>query len=278
MTRSPSNAKLIVVEAGRPGPGLLHEAWEYRELLLLLAWRDITVRYKQTVFGVGWAVLRPLLTTLIFVAVFSFIVKVPSPDVPYTLLVLAGLLPWQVIAGAVTSAAESLLGNAAILSKIYFPRMLFPVSAVAAPLVDFLVGFALLLALMLWYGVLPTWRLVALPALVALALCLAVGAGLCLSVAAVRFRDVRYVVPFIMQVGLYASPVGYPTALVPEKWQLVYALNPAVGVIDGFRWALLGEPFRNYPALLLSLGAALVLLTVGLVYFRRVERGLVDVL
>jgi lipopolysaccharide transport system permease protein len=270
--------QLITIEAGRPVRGLLREAWEHRELLALLAWRDIAVRYKQTVLGVSWSVLRPLLMTLVFVVIFALIVKAPSPDAPYSVLVLSGILLWQLISGTVNAASESLLGNAGMLSKIYFPRMLFPLSAAAAPLVDFLVGSALLAGLMAWHGLLPSWRIAFLPAMVALALCIALGAGVWLSAAVVRYRDLRHVVPFMIQVGLYASPVAYPSTLVPERWQIVYALNPAVGVIDGIRWCLLGDAFRNLPALAISVAAAALAVALGMVYFRQVERTLVDAL
>jgi lipopolysaccharide transport system permease protein len=270
--------QVLTIEAGRPVSGLLREAWEHRELLALLAWRDIAIRYKQTVLGVTWGLLRPLLMTLVFVVVFAVIVRAPSPDAPYGVLVLSGLLLWQLLSGTLTAASESLLGNAGMLSKVYFPRMLFPLSAAAAPLVDFLVGLTLLGGLMAWHGLLPGWRIAFLPAMVALALCMALGAGLWLSAAVVRYRDLRFVVPFMVQVGLYASPVAYPSTLVPERWQLVYALNPAVGVIDGIRWSLLGDAFLNLPALAISIAAAALLVALGMIYFRQVERSLVDAL
>lgn len=269
---------LTVIEAGRRRSSFLREAAEYRELLALLAWRDISVRYKQTVLGIGWAVFRPAITTLIFVAVFGLFARVPSPDIPYPLLVLAGLLIWQLLAAATLGAADSLLGNAPMLSKVYFPRVIFPLSASASPLADFAVGALVLGLLMGWYGVAPTWRLAALPVLVLVALCLAVGVGTWLSAAAVRYRDLRQVAPFAVQIGLYVSPVAYPISLVPERWQLVYAINPAVGLIDGFRWALLGQAQLNLPALGISVAAAGLALAGGLAYFRRVERGLVDIL
>jgi len=278
MMRSPASEQLLTIEAGRPPTRLIREAWEHRELLLLLAWRDIAVRYKQTVLGVAWAVLRPLLMTLVFVAVFAVIVKVPSPDAPYVLLVLSGLVLWQLISATLSAASESLLGNASMLSKVYFSRILFPLSAAGAPLVDFLVGLALLAGVMIWHGVVPTWRIALLPGLVVLALCLALGAGLFLSAAVVRYRDLRHVVPFLLQIGLYASPIVYPSSLVPERWQLIYALNPAVGVIDGMRWALLGEAFLNLPALALSIAITLSTVALSIGYFRQVEHTLVDVL
>ena len=274
----PMPRNVTVIEAGASNSNFFREATEYRELLTLLAWRDVSVRYRQTVLGVGWAIFRPALTTFIFVVVFALIVRVPSPETPYPLLVLAGLLVWQLVAGSILSASESLLGNAAMLSKVYFPRVLLPFSACASPLADFAVGVVLLSVVIAWYGVTPTWRIMTLPGLLLIALCLAIGIGLWLSAAAVRYRDLRQVAPFAVQVGVYVSPVGYPTSLVPERWQLVYALNPAVGLIDGFRWALLGHPQLNVPALGISLVAAMITLIGGLAYFRRVERGLVDIL
>jgi lipopolysaccharide transport system permease protein len=276
--RNAAIEQVLTIEAGRPASGLLREAWEHRELLSLLAWRDIAVRYKQTALGVAWALLRPLLMTLVFVVVFALIVKAPSPNAPYGVLVLSGILLWQLISGTLSAASESLLGNAGMLSKVYFPRMLFPLSGAAAPLVDFVVGMILLGGLMAWYGLLPTWRIAFLPAMVALALCMALGAGLWLSAAVVKYRDLRFVVPFMVQVGLYASPVAYPSSLVPERWQLLYAINPAVGVIDGIRWSLLGDAFVNVPALAISITATAVLVVLGTIYFRQVERTLVDAL
>ena len=276
--RASASEQTITIEAGRPASGLVREAWEHRELLALLAWRDIAIRYKQTVLGVAWSILRPLLMTLVFVLVFALIVRAPSPDAPYSVLVLSGILLWQLISGTVTAGSESLLGNASMLSKVYFPRMLFPLSAAAAPLVDFLVGLFLLGILMAWHGVLPSWRIAFLPIVVALALCMALGAGLWLSAAVVRYRDLRHVVPFMVLVSLYASPVAYPSNLVPDRWQLIYALNPAVGVIDAVRWSLLGDAVLNFPAFAISLGATVFAVAFGMRYFRQVERTLVDAL
>jgi len=278
MLTSDRKPKVAIIEAGRRTANFWRETWDYRELLYLLAWRDISVRYKQTILGVAWALIRPLFTALLFVLVFSLLAGIPSKGTPYVLLVLAGLLPWQLISGAVSNSSESLLANANMLSKVYFPRLLFPLSAATAALADFLVGLMLLLVMMLWYGVAPSWRTLALPPLIFVALCLAVGAGVWLSALNAKFRDFRYVGPFVLQLGMYASPVGYPSTLVPERWQLVYALNPAVGIIDGFRWAMLREQHLNLPALAISCAFAAVLLSLGLAYFRRVEKSIIDVL
>lgn len=274
----PGYSKVTVIEAGRPASNFWSDVWEHRELLYLLAWRDISVRYKQTVLGIVWAVLRPMLTTLVLVVVFSVIVRAPSEHVPYALLVLSGLLPWQLMSTAVSAASESLLGNSSMLSKVYFPRLLFPLSAVATAIMDFALASALFALLMVWYGVLPGWRILALIPLLLLALCLAVSIGIGLSAANARYRDVRYVVPFFLQLGIYLSPVGYATTLVPERWRLAYALNPAVGIIEGFRWALLGQEPLNLPALGISCAFAAAVLVLGLVYFRAVEKSLVDLL
>jgi lipopolysaccharide transport system permease protein len=278
VTISDRTAKLTVIEAGRRTANFWREAWDYRGLLYLLAWRDIAVRYKQTTLGILWALIRPLLTAMLFVLVFSLLAGIPSQGTPYVLLVMAGLLPWQLIAGAVSSASESLLANSSMLSKVYFPRLLFPLSAAGTALADFLVGLALLFVMMLWHGVMPSWRLVALAPLTLIALGLALGAGVWLCAANARFRDFRYAVPFFIQLGMYASPVAYPSALVPERWQLAYALNPAVGIIDGFRWALLGDQYLNLPALAISCAFTAALLYLGMAYFRRVETSIVDVL
>lgn len=270
--------KVTVIEAGRRTTNFWRETWNYRELLYLLSWRDISVRYKQTTLGFAWALVRPLFTAFVFVLVFGFLAGIPSKGTPYVLLVLAGLLPWQLISGAVLSSSESLLANASMLTKVYFPRLLFPFSAVANVIADFVVGLTLLFVLMLWYETSPSWRLAALPPLIVVALCLSVGAGVGLSAINAKFRDFRFVGPFFLQLGMYASPVGYPSTLVPERWQLVYALNPAVGIIDGFRWAMLSEQHLNLPALAISCVFAAVLLSLGLAYFRRVEKSIIDVL
>jgi lipopolysaccharide transport system permease protein len=274
-----SEPQVLVIEAGRTERHYWRDLWRYRELLYFLAWRDILVRYKQTAIGVAWAVIRPLLTMLILVVVFGKIAGLPSDGVPYPLLVFAAMLPWQFFANAFAEAGNSLIGNANMISKVYFPRLVIPGSAVIACLVDFLISGVILLGLMVWYGVMPDWRIVTLPAFILLAMAAATGAGLWIAALNVKYRDFRYVVPFIVQLGLYISPVGFSSQVIPEQWRLVYSLNPMVGVIDGFRWALLGGNASLYwPGFLLSLCIAGAVLVSGMLYFRRTEKTFADVI
>jgi lipopolysaccharide transport system permease protein len=274
-----SEPQLLVIEAGRTERHYWRDLWRYRELLYFLAWRDILVRYKQTAIGVAWAVLRPLLTMLILVVVFGKIAGLPSDGVPYPLLVFAAMLPWQFFANAFAEAGNSLIGNANMISKVYFPRLVIPGSAVIACLVDFLISGVILLGLMVWYGVMPDWRIVTLPAFILLAMAAATGAGLWIAALNVKYRDFRYVVPFIVQLGLYISPVGFSSQVIPEQWRLLYSVNPMVGVIDGFRWALLGADVQLYwPGFVLSTLLVIGLVTSGTLYFRRTEKTFADVI
>jgi len=267
----------IVIEAGRTERQYWKDVWRYRELLLFLAWRDVLVHYKQTVIGVLWAVLRPLLTMIVFTIVFSRLAGLPSDGSPYPLLVMAGMLPWQLFANALSESSNSLITNSSLITKVYFPRLIIPVSTVLAGLVDFLINIALLLLMMLCYGVFPSWRILTVPLFVGLAVAAAAGAGLWLSALNVRYRDVRYVIPFLVQFGLYISPVGFSSKVVPEQWRWVYSINPLVGAIDGFRWALLeNQPDLYWPGLLISLGMIGLLLIVGIRYFRTTERRFAD--
>lgn len=256
----------------------LDELWRYRELVYLLTWRDVKVRYKQTLLGAAWAVLQPLLLMAVFSVFFGLLVRVPSEGVPYPLFALTGLVPWTFFANSLTRASSSLVGDAELLKKVYFPRLAIPVAAVAGQLLDLAVAFGVLVAFALAYGVTPTPQLVWLPGLAALALVTAFGAGLWFSALNVQYRDVGHVLPFLVQVWLFASPVVYPASLVPERWRTLYALNPMVGVVEGFRWGLLGTDTRPGPLLAASAAAALVILITGLAYFRRVERGFADVI
>jgi lipopolysaccharide transport system permease protein len=266
-----------LIEAGHAERHYWRDVWQYRELLYFLAWRDVLVRYKQTVFGVGWALLRPLLTMLVFVLVFGKLAKLPSEGVPYPLLVCAALLPWQLFSTALSEASSSLLGNANLVSKIYFPRVIVPVSSMVVCLVDFLVSLLILAGLMLYYGVLPTWRVLTLPLFTGLALLAAAGSGIGLAALNVRFRDFRFVVPFLVQFGMYVSPVGFSSKIVPEAYRPLYALNPMVGIIEGFRWALLGQESDLNPwTFLTSLAIIGVCLIVGVWYFRSTEQTIVD--
>lgn len=268
----------IVIE---PGQGIKHywrDLWRYRELFYILAWRDIAVRYKQTVIGVAWALLRPFATMLVFTLVFHRVAKLDAPaGVPYSLLVFAALLPWQFFASALSESSSSIVGNANLIAKVYFPRLIIPAGAVITSLVDFLITLALMALLMLWHGFLPDWRLAALPLLILLAGAAAFGAGLWLAALNVKYRDFRYVIPFIVQFGLYLSPVGFSSAEIPAPWRLLYALNPMVGIIDGFRWALLrGAGELWWPSLMLSAILTSALGFSALWYFRRTERGFAD--
>jgi homopolymeric O-antigen transport system permease protein len=269
----------MIIEAGRTERAYWSDLWKYRELFLFLSWRDILVRYKQTVIGVLWAVVRPVLTTIVFVFVFSRVAKLPSQGVPYPLLVFSAMLPWQFFATALTESSNSLIGNANMISKIYFPRLVMPASAVIVALVDFLISLGILAVLMVCYGVVPTWHLILLLPLTGIAFIVAFGAGLWLAALNVEYRDFRYIVPFIVQFGMYVSPVGFSSSVVPEKWRLLYSMNPLVGVIDGFRWSITGvESFMNWPGFLMSLGLVFVVAASGIWYFRRTERAFADVI
>src|SRR5437660_8156792 len=242
----------LVIEAGRTESQYWRDLIRYRELFYFLAWRDVLVRYKQTVIGVLWAVIRPFLTMVVFVFVFGRIAKLPSDGVPYPVMVFAAMLPWQLFATSLSEASNSLITNANLISKVYFPRMIVPASAVIVSFVDFVISLGLLALLMIWYRVWPGLTLVALPLFTILALLASAGAGLWLAALNVEYRDFRYVVPFIVQFGLYVSPVGFSSSVVPEKWRLLYSFNPMVGVIDGFRWAISGG---NAPLFLPGLAA-----------------------
>lgn len=274
------NTREIVLEAGRTESQYWKDLWRYRELLYFLAWRDILVRYKQTVIGITWALIRPFLTTLVLTVVFSFLAKLPSEgNVPYPILVFAAMLPWQFFANALTECSNSLLNNANMISKVYFPRLIIPTSAVVVSFVDFLISFMILLALMAWYNFIPDWRILTLPIFIVIAFAAAMGAGLWLAALNAEYRDFRHLVPFIVQFGQYISPVGFSSSIVPPQWRLIYSLNPLVGVIDGFRWAILGGQTKLYwPGFTLSVGLVALLLTSGIWYFRKMERTFADVI
>ena len=270
-------AKLII-QAGQTEKHYWTDLWRYRELFYFLAWRDILVRYKQTVIGVAWAVIRPLLTMIVFSFIFGRIAKLPTEGVPYPLLVFSAMLPWQFFANALSESSSSLVGNANLISKVYFPRLVVPASAVIVSLVDFLISFIILLGLFASYRFVPTWRIVVLPGFVMLAFVTALGPGLLITALNVKFRDFRYIIPFIVQFGIYVSPVGFTSSVIPEQWRLLYSLNPMVGVIDGFRWAICGTAAIYWPGLFASLTLSLLLLAWGVVYFRRTERTFADVI
>lgn len=253
--------------------------WRHRELILFLAWRDLAVRYKQTVVGVAWTILKPLASLLVYTFVFGRIAELPSHGVPYVLLVLTGLLPWQLFSTVLTMASESLIANAHLVSKVYFPRIIIPVSSVAISVVDHLVAFVLMAALLVWFGMVPGWQILLLPLVTVLAVVAALGIGLIIAVLNAQFRDFRQLIPFAMQLGVFVSPVAYATGILPEKWAMVYALNPVVGVIDSFRWCILGERSLIYPpSILFTLVFAVVTLAVGINVFRRQEADIADVM
>jgi lipopolysaccharide transport system permease protein len=273
------NHPTLVIEAGRAERHYWRDLWHYRELLFFLAWRDILVRYKQTVIGVAWALARPLLTVLVFTLVFSKLAKLPSDGVPYPILVFAALLPWQFFSGAFSGAGDSLINNAGMISKVYFPRLVIPASAVIVSFVDFLVSTVILVGLMIWYEFAPNMRMLTLPLFMLVAFAAAMGAGLWIAALNVKYRDFRIIVPFVVQFGLYISPVGFSSIVVPEQWRLLYSLNPMVGVIDGFRWAILGGDTQFYwPGFMLSLSFVLAMLVTGIAYFRSVEKTFADVI
>lgn len=269
----------LIIEPGQANTRYWRDLWRYRELFYFLAWRDILVRYKQTVLGITWAIIQPFLTMLVLTVVFGRIAKLPSDGAPYPILVFAALLPWQFFSQALAAASNSLVGNANLISKLYFPRIIIPGSAVITSGADFLISAGFLVILMIWFGFAPSLRIFALPLFTLLALGAALGAGIWLSALNVRYRDFKYIVPFLLQIGLYISPVGYSSSRIPEQWRLLYSLNPLVGVIDGFRWAILGGQSSLYlPAMILSVLTVTILLVSGMRYFRATERTFADVI
>ena len=268
----------LVIEAGRAEQNYWRDLWRYRELLGFLAWRDIKVRYKQAVLGVAWAVLQPAVQTLLLTFVFGKLAKMPDGGVPYPLLVLTGLLPWQLFSSAFSGASNSLVGNSHLISKVYFPRLIVPLSALAVALVDMAILLVLTLPIVAVSGVAPTWRLLLLPLFIVAALVIALGAGLWITALTVKYRDFRFITPFLLQIGLFVTPVGYRTDFLPN-WRDLLALNPLTGVVNGFRWCLLGGGMDFYvPGFLVSLAMAVLLLGTGLWYFRQTERQFADVI
>ncbi|MEA5516175.1 ABC transporter permease [Nodularia sp. UHCC 0506] len=269
----------LIIEAGRTEQQYWQDLWRYRELFYFLAWRDILVRYKQTAIGIVWALIRPFLTMVVFTVIFGRIANLPSEGAPYPILVFSAMLPWQFFANSLSECSNSLIGNANLISKVYFPRLIVPTSAVVVSFVDFMISGMILLALMAWYNFVPSWRILTLPLFIGIAFAASIGAGLWLASLNVQYRDFRFIVPFIVQFGLYISPVGFSSSVVPEEWRFLYSLNPIVGVIDGFRWAILGGQSHLYlPGFLLSLGLVALLLISGIWYFRKMERRFADVI
>ena len=255
----------------------LKAIWEYRELLYFLVWRDLKVHYRQTVIGAGWVILQPLMTMVIFTIIFSRFAQIPSDGLPYPVFVYSALLPWNLFANSLNRGTGSVVGNAQLVSKIYFPRLILPFSGVLSPVVDFAVAFVILIGMMIWFGIVPTWGVLALPLLILLAVLTALAVGLWLSALNVRYRDIGHTIPFLIQIWMFASPVAYPISLVPEKWRLLYSLNPMAGVIEGFRWALLGRQSPDFALIAVSAAMVFALLLPGIVYFRYTERTFADV-
>jgi lipopolysaccharide transport system permease protein len=270
----------ITIEAGRAERHYWLDLWRYRELFQVLAWRDLSVRYKQTVIGVLWALIRPLLTMLVFTIIFGRIAKLPTDgNAPYALLVFAGILPWTFFSSGLSEASNSLINNSSLISKVYFPRLIVPIATVVVAFVDFLISFCILLVLMVWYWYFPDWRISILPIFVILAFFASVGPALWITSLNVKYRDFRYVIPFIVQFGLYVSPVGFSSSVVPEQWRLLYSLNPMVGVIDGFRWCILrGQSELYWPGLLTSGAVIAFFLWFGVRQFRKTEKSFADLI
>jgi lipopolysaccharide transport system permease protein len=269
----------LILEPGRSEHHYWRDLWRYRDLFHVLAWRDLTVRYKQTVIGVAWALLQPLVTMIVFTVIFGGLAKFPSAGVPYPLLVFAGTLPWQFFSNSLTSSSQSLIGNANLISKVYFPRLIIPASTVVAALVDFLISFFLMAATMVYYRFLPPVQIFVLPLFVIMGFLASLGPGLLLTALNVKYRDFRYIIPFLVTIGTYVSPVGFSSQIVAGYWRPLYYLNPMAGVIDGFRWALLGGQNTIYlPGFSLSIAVLVFFLALGIWYFRKMERGFADII
>ena len=277
---SAASERMFVLEPNRAERYYWRDIWDYRELFIILAWRDVAVRYKQTIVGAAWAIIRPFLTMVVFTVIFGKVAELPSDgDVPYALMVYAGMLPWYLFSGILSEASSSLVSNTNLVGKVYFPRLIIPSSSAVVALVDFIISFAILVGLMFWYGFLPNWQIVFLPLFIVLGIAASLGPALWITALNVKYRDFRYIIPFIVQFGLYVSPVGFSSGVIPEEWRFWYSLNPVVGVIDGFRWCLLGGESQLYmPGFLLSLGVVGFFLWYGVRYFRRTEKTFADLL
>lgn len=276
----PEDHHLLVLEPGRTELRYWRDIWAFRELFFILAWRDVAVRYKQTVIGVAWAVVRPFLTMVIFTVIFSRLAKLPSEgDAPYPIMVFAGMLPWFLFSTILGEASVSLVSNASLVGKVYFPRIIIPTSTAIVAMVDFGINLILLAGIMIWYGYAPNWQIVLLPVFVVLTLLASLGPSLYMTALNVKYRDFRYIIPFVVQFGLYVTPVGFSSSIVPAKWQLWYSLNPLVGAIDGFRWCILGGQSQiNMSNLIVSIVVVAVFLWFGVRYFRRTEKKMADLI
>lgn len=275
-----THAHTLTLEAGRADRQYWQDLWRYRELFAVLAWRDVAVRYKQTIIGAAWAVLQPFATLVVFTVLFGYIAKLPTEgSIPYPLLVFAGLLPWQLFASSAGAISNSLVGNSSLIGKVYFPRLIVPASAMVVCLVDFAISLVLLVGLLVWFGHWPGWQVLLLPGFIVMAVLASLGPGLFITALNVKYRDFRIIIPFIIQMGLYVSPVGFSSSVVPEQWRLLYSLNPMVGVIDGFRWAILGGNVTLYwPGFVLSWCVIVFLLWLGIRKFRQMERSFADLI
>ena len=279
-TLTASTPRELILEPGRAEKHYWRDIWDYRELFAILAWRDVSVRYKQTAIGVAWALVQPFLTMIVFTIVFSRVAKLPSEgSAPYPVMVYAGMLPWFLFSSILSGASNSLVTNSNLIGKVYFPRIIVPAAAAAVALVDFCINFVLLGVLMLWFRFVPSWHLVFLPVFIVLAILASLGPALLMTAMNVKYRDFRYILPFVVQFGIYISPVGFSSTVVPAKWRFWYSLNPVVGVIDGFRWCVLGGKSALYwPGFLLSLGIMALFLWIGIAYFRRTEKTFADLI
>ncbi len=275
----PQTRTLII----RPGVTAYHywsDLWRYRELFYVLAWRDISVRYKQTLIGLAWALIRPFVTMIVFTIIFSRIANLETEGAaPYALMVYVGLMPWQFFSSALSESSNSLLSNSNLIGKVYFPRLIIPAASVVVSLVDFLIGFIVLIGMMLWYSFIPGWQILVLPFLIMMCFLASLGIGLWAATLNMKYRDFRYIIPFVLQIGLYISPVGFSSTVIPEKWKLLYSLNPMVGIIDGFRWAILGGDGAIYlPGMLVGSGVIFIFLFIGIRQFRRMEKSFADLI
>ncbi|HEY5370735.1 MAG TPA: ABC transporter permease [Hanamia sp.] len=269
----------LIIESGRSEKNYWNDLWRFRELFLFMAWRDILVRYKQTAIGLAWSIIRPILTMIVFTVVFGRIAKLPSEGVPYPILVFSALLPWQFFSNSFADAGSSLVSNSNMLTKIYFPRLIIPISTVIVNLVDFFISFLILIVLMIWYDFVPSWAILGVPLFLFLAFIVSLSAGLYIAALNVKYRDFKYIVPFVVQFGLLVSPVGFSSSIVPPKWKLLYSLNPMVGIIDGFRWAILGGKNHIYwPGMFLSIGITILILILSVRYFRKMEKTFADII
>ncbi len=272
--------KVTIIEAGRSERHYWLELWRYRELFQVLAWRDLSIRYKQTAIGAVWALIRPLLTMVVFTVIFERVAKLPSDgSAPYALMVFAGMLPWSFFATGLADASNSLISNSNLISKVFFPRLIVPTAVIIVSFVDFLISFSILLAMLVWYKFMPGWQIVFLPLFVALAFLASLGPSLWITALNVKYRDFRYIIPFMVQFGLYVSPVGFSSSVVPQEWRMLYQLNPIVGVIDGFRWCILnGQSPLDATSLISSVVVTAFFLWFGIRQFRKMERGFADLI